>query len=654
MNETTLSGQSADIVSENVQKLKQIFPEVFCEESIDFEKLQAVLGEYSDDDKERYNFTWWGKSRALRLAQTSSTGTLRPCKEESKDWDTTENLYIEGDNLEVLKLLQKSYHGKVKMIYIDPPYNTGNDFVYKDNYMDPLKHYLEITGQVDEGGKRMGTNSEASGRYHTNWLNMMYPRLRLARNLLSDDGVIFISIDDNEVNNLIKLCNELFGEENFVADIVVVSNLKGRNDKAHIATAHERLVIYKKPSFQELGLPIPQKIKEEFNLIDENRSRYRLLGLRKRGGPDTRKERPNLYYPIFINPNSGKVSCTKSDESHIEVLPEKSNGVDGRWRWKKEKVSEQSNELIGIKKQNDIWDIFQIDYLYREGKERRIKPKSVWANSSISTDSATKDFRKLMDFGVFQNPKSVPLIIEILQYSSEKDAIILDFFSGSATTAHSTLQLNAEDGGKRKFIMVQLQEPIDEKSEAYKAGYQNICEIGKERIRRAGKKIKSELKERQSKQPSMLEDTKTVNPDNLDIGFKVFKLDSSNLKRWNPDYENVEASLLDAIENYVDGRSELDVVYEIMLKYGIDLTFPIEEFEVGEKKIYSIGYGALMICLNNEITTDVANEIVRLKEALKPEVIRVVFKDNGFKDDSVKTNTKEILRNAEINEVVSI
>ena len=637
MNETILNGQSADIVSENIQKLKQIFPEVFCEESIDFEKLQAVLGEYSNDDKERYNFTWWGKSQALRLAQTPSMGTLRPCKEESKDWDTTENLYIEGDNLEVLKLLQKSYHSKIKMIYIDPPYNTGNDFVYKDDYKDPLKNYLEMTGQVNEGGEKVSTNSEASGRYHTNWLNMMYPRLRLARNLLRDDGVIFISIDDNESDNLRKLCSEVFGEVNFVAGLVWKKRVSPANDSKWYSSDHEYIFVYAKE--KEKWNPNKTKRTKEHNKYYTNPDN-------DPRGPwnsaaytcnKSKSQRPNLYYPIQ-NPNTGE-----------EIWPNE-NAV---WAY-------STNTHFQHVEDNII-------YWGGDGKSssprkkqflsnaKPVVPRSVWDYQEVgSTQTATIESRELFGGASFSYPKSVGVLLKLIFQGTSDNNYVLDFFSGSATSAHATIQLNSEDGAERKFIMVQFPEITEEKSEAHKAGYKNICEIGKERIRRAGEKIKSELQEQQSKQASLLGNDETVNPEDLDIGFKVFKLDSSNLKKWNPDYENVEASLLDSIENYVEGRSELDVVYEIMLKYGIDLTLPIEEFKIGGKKIYSIGYGALIICLDQDITTDVANEIIRLKDKLKPEVIRVVFKDNGFKNDSAKTNTKEILRNAGIDEIVSI
>ena len=656
MKEIKLTGASADILAENMAKLQQLFPEVFCEDRVDFDKLRAVLGETVDEDKERYNFTWWGKSRALRLAQTPSMGTLRPCQAESKDWDTTGNLYIEGDNLEVLKLLQKSYHSKVKMIYIDPPYNTGNDFVYKDDYKDPLQNYLQMTNQVDEDGRKLGTNSEASGRYHTNWLNMIYPRLRLARNLLREDGVIFISIDDNEVTNLGKVCDEIFGEENFISTLAVQLNPRGRHLDKFVAKTHESIVIYGKNINNNnvmFGLEKSGRMVAEYNREDK-KGKYRLLGLRNRNQSFNPTTRPKLYYPIYINPKSLRVSIEKSDDFSIETYPITSEGIKTCWTWSKEKVSSESDLLIA-EKQNDEWRIFRKDYLLDElGNVATTLIKSLWVEKEINNDYGKKELQTLLGKSLIDFPKSLNLIIKIINSSIKNKDYILDFFSGSATTAHAVMQLNAEDGGRRKFILVQLPELTAEESEAYKAGYANICEIGKERIRRAGEQIKAELIEKQKGQPSLLEGEKRVNPDELDIGFKVFKLDSSNLKKWNPDGENLEASLLDAVENFVDGRSELDLVYEILLKYGVDLCLPIQEFQIGDSKIYSVGGGALLLCLGKEIGAQVAEELVRLKEKLNPEITRVIFRDNGFTDDNAKTNAKELLRNAGVDEIVSI
>ena len=549
MIETTLKGNTPDIAEENIQKLKQIFPDVFTEDKVDFEKLQQVLGNYVEDSDERYNFTWNGKGRALRLSQTPSLGTLRPCKEESKDWDTTQNLYIEGDNLEVLKLLQKSYHGKVKMIYIDPPYNTGKDFVYKDDFHDSLENYKRITGQVDGNGNRISTNTEASGRYHTDWLNMMYPRLRLARNLLTDDGVIFISISDAEIENLKKICNEVFGEENFIGNIIWNST-KSVTNTALISVSHTYNLIYSK------NIDYFIENRDEFRLPDDGTGFENPdndpRGAWKADPFQVGGWRPNQQYEIK-NPNTGKiykpnVGCSwKNDYDKFQELLADNRIVFG-------KTGES-----GPQRKRFIWEA-----------QERGKVAKTWWDDVETTTNGTQLLKKLFDNKtIFDNPKPVELIKKMLQLSTSKNSITLDFFSGSSTTAHAVMQLNAEDGGNRKFIMVQLPEPTDNPE------FANICEIGKERIRRAGEKIKEENKDKE-------------NIANLDIGFKVLKLDTSNIRKWQPDYDNLEQSILDYVDNYVDGRTELDVVYEIMLKYGLDLTYPVDEFTLAQKKVYSV------------------------------------------------------------------
>lgn len=639
MKETELNGKSKDTVSENIEQLKALFPEVFSEQSIDFDKLKAVLGEYIDDDEERYNFTWWGKSRALRLAQAPSTGTLRPCPEESKNWDTTENLYIEGDNLEVLKLLQKTYHNNIKMIYIDPPYNTGNDFVYPDDYRDGVRRYKEITRQLDAEGHHISTNSESDGRYHTNWLNMMYPRLRLARNLLQKDGAIFVSIDDNELQNLRKICDEVFGEENFVTTFIWEKRTNRENRKI-VSTRHDYIVCYCK-STENIASAISQ-----LPMSQEALARYK--------NPDNDPRGPWKSDPAHAQAGHGTKSqfyVLQAPNGNEHHLP------SGRcWVYTEDEMQKaiEENRIWFGKTGNNVPRI----KTYLHDKERGLTPETIWFSAEASTNENAKNDLKILfdERAVFDTPKPTELIELAIQISAS-NGLILDFFSGAATTAHASLSLNAKDAGKRKFILVQLPEPVDKESEAYKAGYSTIAEIGKERIRRAGDKIKAELVEKykvQQEQLLTLDENEAMNPSDLDIGFKVFKLDSSNIKKWNPDTDDLDGSLFDSIENFVDGRNELDVVYEIMLKYGIDLTLPIETYSVGNKKIYSVGLGALMICLDNEITTEVANEIVQLKKDLSPEVMRVVFKDNGFKDDSAKTNTKEILRTNGVDEIVSI
>ena len=631
---TKLDGKTPDLAAENIEQLRQIFPDVFEAGKIDFDKLKQVLGEYVDDEKERYNFTWNGKGKALRLAQTPTTGTLRPCETESKNWDDTQNLYIEGDNLEVLKLLQKSYHGKIKMIYIDPPYNTGGDFVYPDDFSDSIENYKWITGQVDDEGKKLGTNTEANGRYHTDWLNMMYPRLRLSRNLLASDGVIFISIDDTEQENMRRLCNEVFGEENFMAQIIWQKVYSPRMDVQGFSTSHDYILCYVKSSVESIRRETFVQNTAQFNLTDPNNGKkYRRRSIRKEGSHSTRSERPKLWFALPAPDGTS-------------VYPYKPDGTEGCWRWSLETYleNEQQGTVEWVKTENG-WQAYAKQYLDTDAVK---PPETLWLHQEVGHNhSAVEELKKLLDGKVFDSPKPKELIEKMMRLStfSQDSDTILDFFSGSSTTAHAVMQLNAEDGGNRKFIMVQLPEPCAEGTEAAKAGYKNICEIGKERIRRAGEKIKAEIEERNA-QLKIGEEPKQV----PDIGFKVFKLDSSNLKQGQPDYDDLEATFYDSISNYVEGRSELDVVYEIMLKMGMELTWPLETHTIGSKNIYVIGMGTLMICLDDHITTEVAEGMVALYKKLAPETWRVVFKDNGFVDDSAKINIKEILKTAGLEE----
>lgn len=478
MQEIKLNGESMNIVEDNIEKLKTIFPDVFTEGKVDFEKLQGVLGNYIETNDERYNFTWAGKQNALRLAQTPSTGTLRPCKEESKNWDTTQNLYIEGDNLEVLKLLQKSYHNKIKMIYIDPPYNTGNDFVYKDDFKDNIENYKKITGQVDEEGNKISSNSESDGRYHTNWLNMMYPRLRLARNLLKEDGVIFISLDDSEIDNLKKCCNEIFGESNFVECLIWKKRATPPNDR-NIGRIHEFILIYAKNiEFLSLGL-LPRD--------EKSISRY--------SNPDNDVRGAWVASDLSANGKGGRIvqSCIYpivNPKNNEEYYPS-----EGRcWLFNKEKMNQFLQEgRIGFRESSGA------PYLKRYLSEVRqgLTLPTILAEFGYSSTSASEIDNIFNKKGVFEYAKPTTLINSLIRIGCplniQKDSIVLDFFSGSATTAHAVMQLNSEDNSNRKFICVQLPEQTDEKSEAYKAGYKNICEIGKERIRRAGEKIKQEI-----------------------------------------------------------------------------------------------------------------------------------------------------------------
>ena len=575
-----------------------------------------------EDSKERYSLTWNGKARARQIAQEVSTGTLRPAKEESKNWDNTENIYIEGDNLEVLKLLQKSYHGKIKMIYIDPPYNTGKDFVYKDNEYQGLKIYKEITGQTNKEGIKLTTNTDSDGRYHSKWLSMMYPRLKLARNLLTDDGVIFISIDDNEQANLKKLCDEIFGEENFVAQIVWERAYAPVNLKKHFSESHDYIVCYGK----NINLSINNGLKRS----EEADNRY----LNPDNDPRGVWQSDNFSVGPAVESNIYKIISPSGRENYPP------NGRS--WRVSEEKFKEMLLD-------NRVWFGEDGNGVPRQKRflsevKNSITPMTIWKYTEVGhSQDATKKLKELFDeVHVFDYSKTVELIKRCIELYTIQGDIILDFFSGSATTAHSIMQLNAEDGGNRKYIMVQLPELCDKDSEAYKVGYKNICEIGKERIRRAGEKIKSD------------ESLPLENREKLDVGFKVFKLDSTNIKEWDTDTENLQQSLLDSIENIKRDRNTLDVLYEILLKYGLDLNIPIEE----NKDFYSIGGGSLLVSLNKEINNEVINSICeeykKLQEIDKEFKTTVILRDNSFKDDEVKTNAIKKLEQVGISEIRSI
>ena len=494
--------ESPDMAAQNIDCIAALFPNCVTEASdghggikraINFELLKQMLSPDVVDGDERYEFTWVGKKAAIVEANKPIRKTLRPCPEESKDWDTTENLYIEGDNLEVLKLLQESYLGKVKMIYIDPPYNTGNDFIYADDFMRSQEEENEQMGMFDEDENRLFKNTDSNGRFHSDWCSMMYSRLMLARNLLSDDGIIMVSIDSNESHNLRKICEDVFGASNFVSEIIIQNNPRGRQSDRFIATAHEYLLCFCKNSSMCVinGMPLSEEQKKEYCYSDEN-GLYRLLGLRQRGVASLREDRPDMFFPIFVNPDTLEISLIPHDNWN-EVIPKKSDGRDGRWMWGKEKCKTDSSRLVArLIGRRGEYDIFVKDYLERDGNARTRKFKSIWDDKSLNNQVGTQEVKALLSGDMMSFPKSRAFIQMICQMGSESNSIIMDFFSGSATTAHAVMQLNAEDGGHRKFIMVQLPEPCDEASEAYKAGYKNICEIGKERIRRAGEKIKEE------------------------------------------------------------------------------------------------------------------------------------------------------------------
>ena len=613
--------ETSDMTQENIKKIEALFPNCVTEAKnddgklkkvINFEMLKQILTPEALEGHEAYEFTWVGKNAAIVEANKPIRKTLRPCKEESVNWDTTENLYIEGDNLEVLKLLQESYLGKVKMIYIDPPYNTGNDFIYKDDFTSSSEEYAEESGLFDEVGNRMFKNTDTNGRFHSDWCSMIYSRLMLARNLLSDDGVIFISIDDNEVDSLTKICNEIFGEENHAGNIIVKSNPRGSMSSAEIANLHEYIVVFTKRRAEAkiIGHKLSEDMVDEYNLIDEI-GNYRLLGLRMRGGFWRRSERPKLFFPIYVNPIDKTISLEKSKTHYEEALPiQPTTGEEGTWRWSKEKIANESNYLIGktIQRNGEIcWDIYQKDYLNKNG-ERRTKAKSIWDEPEVN----------------YQKPPFlIKHCIEMIDFNYDNQ-IILDFFSGSATTAQSVMQSNIEDSGKRKFIMVQLPETTDEKSEAYKAGYKNICEIGKERICRAGKKIKEE-------NPLTTQD--------LDIGFRVLKIDDSNMKDvyYSPaEYSQQNLDLFES--NIKEDRNDLDLLFGCLLDWGLPLSLPYTSETIGKFTVHTYNNGDLVVCFNEDVSEEVVKEIARKKP------LRAVFRDSSFSNSASKINVFEIFK----------
>lgn len=630
-----LDMKTENITQGNIERIRQLFPNAVTEAkkngktelAIDFDVLKQELSEsLIGEGKERYQMTWPGKRQAIVLANTSTTDTLRPCKEESVDFDNTQNLYIEGDNLNVLKLLRETYLGKIKMIYIDPPYNTGNDsFVYNDCYSMDEEEFLKAGGYYDENGNRVidvKENKESNGRFHTDWLNMLYPRLRLARDLLTDDGVIFISIDDNEQANLKKICDEIFGESNFVGQITVVGNPRGR-DYGGVARMHDYLLVYQKSYETEISLI--NDTNGEFKLFDKLGG-FELRELRNRNIKFNKENRPNLYYPFYINTENTDENglyeiSLEPKRGWIELYPLESQGVNTVWRWGKQKSAQNLNLNIAAKSMKNGG--FMIVEKYRESK---MMARSVWWDKDSNTEKGTLLVKELLEGKIFDYPKPIEMINRIIQMgSSQPDIdIILDFFSGSATTAHAVMQLNAEDGGKRKFIMVQLPEKCDEKSEAYKAGYKNICEIGKERIRRAGKKINEE---------------NGLTAQNLDTGFRVLKLDSSNMQDvyYNP--AAITQTLLETtIDNIKSDRTPLDLLFQVMLELGVPLSAKIEENAVNGKTYYAVNGNDMIACFDDAIDEEVITAIA------KQQPLYAVFKDKSFASDSVAINNEQLFK----------
>jgi adenine-specific DNA-methyltransferase len=608
-NPHKLNLASHDVLAERLEALKELFPEVVVEGKVDVERLKHHLGDFSHVGSERYGLNWAGKAEAIRTLQQASYATLTPMRDDSENFDTSENLIIEGDNLEVLKLLQKSYHGKVKMIYIDPPYNTGGDFVYPDNFKEGLDTYLKYSGQADDEGFSYSTNKESGGRYHSNWLNMMYPRLFMAKSLLADDGVIFVSIDDHEVANLRMLMNEIFGEENFIANVIWERAYSPVNLKKHFSENHDFLLVYSRNISKVICHGLPRN--------NESNNRY--------SNPDNDPRGDWKASDLSVGPIINEKIYEIQTPTGRKVLPP--NGYC--WRLTKEKLQDYI-------KDNRIWfgldgnNVPAIKRFLSEVKES-ITPTTIWKYSEVGhSQSATQQLKTLFDgVAYFDYPKPVGLIERTLNLYSDKDSIILDFFAGSGTTADAVMQLNKEDGGNRKYILVQLPEPTDEKSEAYKAGFPTIAHITRERVRRVIAKLKDES------------NGKLIDPtQGQDLGFKAFKLTSSNFKLWNPDTAPTDAAeLAEQLEMYVDniqpGKTDEAILYEIILKAGFPLTAKIEPQIIGQQTVYVVENGALLVCLADPIE----EATLRGMLALKP--VKMVALDVAFhSNDQLKTNIR--------------
>ena len=641
-----LKMHSLDGVQRNIELIGKLFPNAITEvkrdgkveHAIDFDVLRQELSDsIVEGREERYQFTWPDKKKAMLAANAPITATLRPVVADSVGKDGTpggfdsENLYIEGDNLEVLKLLQETYLGKAKMIYIDPPYNTGNDFVYEDDFAQSAADYMDNSGQYDEEGNRMVTNTESNGRFHTDWLNMIYPRLKLAKDLLAEDGVIFISIDDNEIENSLKVCSEVFGKENYLACFPRVTKKAGKTTDA-IARNHDYLLAYAKSSAVKLYLP--SHTDDGFKFSDEfidTRGKYKL---NQTLDYDSLQYSASLDYPITIK---GKTFYPgQSYEKYLERQKGNHARADWAWRWSKELFEfGLKNGFIVIKDYESYSRIytktyqncrivkkgngFQLEYMERTKAISTLE----FIENEYSNDNSKKNITQVFDTAVFDYSKPVELLRTITSYATSTSDLVLDFFSGSATTAHAVMKLNAEDGGHRKFIMVQLPEKTDEKSEAYKAGYKNICEIGKERIRRAGRKIK--------------EDAGLTAPADLDIGFRCLRLDESNMKPvyYTPE-ETQQQDLFSLVDNVKPDRTPEDLLFQVMLDLGVLLSSPIESTEIAGKKVFNVANGFLLACFDHDVTDETVKAIAQMKPYY------AAFRDSSMANDSVATNFDQI------------
>lgn len=640
-----LPEETQDITRQNITRLAELFPECVTEGPagtasdrdepvIDWDLLRQALSDHLvDGPQERYRLDWPGKRQALLAANAPIDKTLRPMREESVDFDTTRNLFIEGDNLDALKLLQETYLGKVKMIYIDPPYNTGKDFIYKDNFSKAREEYETGSGQRDEEGGRLVANLETNGRFHSDWLTMMYPRLKLARNLLKDDGVIFVSLDQNEDKSLRFMCDEVFGERNFIGSISVKINPRGRHLDLYVASTHENLIIYGKDASSGTclrGISRSDDMLGEFDREDEN-GPYRLLGLRNRNQAFNPNTRPNLYFPLFVDPRDGSVRLEDAAGLEGPVWPLASDDVPTCWTWSKDKVAAE-NKLLLAEHTRGEWRIFRKSYLHGDdGEASRTLPKSIWDGPEFNNDRGRAAVKELFGKALMDFPKPPELIKRLVEIGATTDDIILDFFSGSATCAQAVMEYNAEHGSAHQFIMVQLDEPLPDDNEAVNEGYGSIAELSRERVRRAAARIADE---------------ETGRAESLDTGFRALRIDSGNFQDTRVTaHQASQEALMGMISHIKDDRTDEDLLFGALLRWGVDITLPVRKSELAGRPVWFVnapsddGKGAAVIACfarpengNGGIDTDLADAIAGLRP------LRALFRDDGFASDAGKEN----------------
>lgn len=630
-----LKMHSADLTDANINKLAELFPGVVTEtidadgipaRAIDFDMLRQELSDHVvEGSQERYQLDWPGKRAAAFAANAPIAKTLRPVREGSVDFDTTKNIFIEGDNLDALKLLRESYLGKVNLIYIDPPYNTGHDLVYEDDRAESADAYFLRSGQVDQGGTRLVANMESNGRFHSDWLSMMYPRLKLARSLLSDDGIIAISIDANEVGNLIRLGSEVYGASNCLGIVSVVNNLKGRSDDAFFATANEFLLVFARDvRFASVGGFAPDAAYlEEFKLRDAI-SRFKEVGLRKTGKNSRRADRPNMFYPIYFDPRAMKFSLEKQD-GYVEILPTDTEGTEGRWRWGKDTFTANCGTELTCRMVNSRWTVYVKMRDLVDGAPRTVRPKTMWIDPKYDTGGGKRSIQALFDGkAVFDNPKPVPFLTDILKILADETALVMDFFAGSGSFAQATMELNLSDGGSRRYILVQLNEAPSEDSEASRAGYGSLAEVSRERIRRAG--------------PNAVVNAGLTAPA-VDIGFRSLKIDTTNMARVHSSpQDTTQLELGELAASVKPGRSGEDLLFQVLLDWGLELTMSIAVTQIEGHEVFVVEDAALIACFDSLVTSELTRAIAQRQP------LRAVFRDSAFASDAARINAEQIFR----------